>query len=87
MENKNANRFLEVTPGKILLQKTSEGGSSEAGLNLKNITNECVVFKVFINRSAVYSSVPPIGYINPGESVNIKIKKFEKVRCIYYYNH
>jgi len=79
MENKNDNRFLEVNPNKILLQKTSEGNSSEASLNLKNITNDCIVFKVFINRNQVYSSVPPIGFINPGENTNIKIKKLEKV--------
>ncbi len=79
MENKNDNRFLEVTPNKILLTRTPEGNTSEASLNLKNITEKCVVFKVFINRTAIYSSIPSIGYLLPGGQQNINIRKFDKV--------
>jgi len=75
MEDKNENRFLEVIPSKIQFHRTTEGACPEADLDVSNITNKCVVFKVFINRTSTYSSVPAIGYLNPGEKTNIKIKK------------
>ena len=79
MENKNKNRFLEANPNKILLKKSSESASSTAIINLKNITNNYVAFKSFMNRNACYVSVPNIGYILPGENLNVTIKKIEKV--------
>ncbi len=78
-----AKKYIEVFPNKILLAKSNDQNYYEAKLTLNNLTNSFVVFKVYINKSTIYSANPSTSFIPPKEGISINIKRLEKV-IIYY---
>ncbi len=73
------NNYIEVLPDKIILSRQFNQTFYEAKLSLTNLLDSYVVFKVYINKSSQYSSNPSTGFIKPKDSVNINIKRLEKV--------
>ena len=45
------NKYIEVFPNKILLRKPLNQNYYEAKLNLTNLVDKYVVFKVYINKN------------------------------------
>ena len=74
------NKYVDVFPDKIKLSKTFDQNYHEARITLTNLTNNYVVFKVYINKNTIYSANPSSSYIKPKESTTVSIKRLEKVR-------
>jgi hypothetical protein len=73
------NKYVDVFPEKIKLSKTFDQDYYEARITLTNLTNNYVVFKVYINKNTIYSANPSSSYIKPKESTTINVKRLEKV--------
>jgi hypothetical protein len=71
-------KFIETTPNKILLIKVIDQKFYEGHLQLKNITNNYVVFRFFNNHHMLYTLSPSVYYIKPNETLYVNIKRFEK---------
>lgn len=67
--------YIDAYPNKIILSKNFEKNYYESKINLTNLTNNFVVFKVFINKSQLYSANPSTSFIPPRESKYINIKR------------
>jgi len=74
------NKYIDIFPDKIRLSKPFEQNYYEARLTLTNLTNNYVVFKVYINKNTIYSANPSSSYIKPKESITINVKRLEKVK-------
>lgn len=70
-------KFIEATPNKILLIKVIDQKFYEGHLQLKNITNNYVVFRFFNNHHMLYTLSPSVYYIKPNETLYVNIKRFE----------
>jgi hypothetical protein len=75
----NLKKYIEVSPEKITLSKTSDTSFYESRVVLKNKTDQHVVFKVYINKNTVYSANPSTSFIPPQESIIITVKRLENV--------
>lgn len=73
------NKYVEVFPNKIVLQKSYDQTYLESKIVLTNLLDKYVVFKVYINKSAIYSANPSTSFIRPKENISINIKRLEKV--------
>ena len=76
MESKN---YIEVFPNKINLKKQFSQTYFESKVVITNKVDKYVLFKVYINKSTQYSANPSTGFLKPGESNVINIKRVEKV--------
>jgi len=76
------NKYIEVFPNKILLKKPLSQNYYESKLILTNTTEKYVVFKVYINKSSIYSANPSTSYIKPKENITIIIKRLEIVNWL-----
>jgi hypothetical protein len=81
----NNKRYVDVFPNKILLSKPNENNFFEAKLTLTNLTNKFVVFKVYINKSTIYSANPSTSFISPKETTIVNVKRLERVIFILIY--
>jgi hypothetical protein len=73
------NHYIDISPEKITLTKSSETSFYESKLVLKNRTDKHVVFKVYINKYTVYSANPSTSFIPPQETILLTIKRLENV--------
>ena len=71
------NKYLEVLSDKLILSRTASNPYYEAKINLTNLTNKCVVFKVYINKHTLYSANPASTFIPPKENISITVKRLE----------
>jgi hypothetical protein len=78
------NKYLEIFPNKIVLSKTFDQNFYEARLNLTNLTNQYLVFKVYINKNTIYSANPSTSFIKPQDSVVVNVKRLERVKYNYF---
>ena len=92
--NTQNNDIITLEPNKIFLFKLSDQMSikineqhlHEGRMILKNNTNNHLVFKFSNsqkNSTAIYSITPTIYYINPKGTININIKRFDKVNKFF----
>ena len=75
------NNYVEVFPSPLTLLPTNNNSNYlGAKLNLRNLTNEYIIFKVYNNRNQnlVYSVKPSTSFIPPMESTSVSIKRFSK---------
>jgi hypothetical protein len=78
MEDNN-NQYVEVFPRKIVLQKHFDQDNFEGRVNLKNLTNKFIIFKIYINQSNIYSVHPSTSYLPPSSNADITVKRQLKV--------
>lgn len=78
-ENQNQNKYIDVFPNKITLSRVFDQNFYESKLTLTNLTDKCVVFKVYINKNTIYSANPSTSFIPPRDNIIINIKRLEKV--------
>ena len=76
------NNYVEVFPSPLTLLPTNNNSNYlGAKLNLRNLTNEYIIFKVYNNnrnQNLVYSAKPSTSFIPPMESTSVSIKRFSK---------
>ena len=71
-------KLVEIFPDPLNLIPSKNTSYLESKLNLKNLTNNYVIFKIFNNNSKIYSAKPSKSFIPPKETKNINIKRFTK---------
>ena len=71
-------KLVEIFPNPLKLIPSKNSPYLESKLNLKNLTNNYVIFKIFNSNSKIYSAKPSKSFIPPKESKNINIKRFTK---------
>ena len=74
------NKFVEVFPNKVTLSRSLPQSLFECRLTLTNLTDNYVIFKVYINNSAQYSANPSTSFIKPRDDATINIKRLDKVK-------
>ena len=71
-------KLVEIFPNPLNLTPTKSTQYIESKLNIKNLTNNYVIFKVFNNNTTIYSAKPAKSFIPPKERKDIYIKRFTK---------
>ena len=71
-------KLVEIFPNPLNLTANKNSSYLESKINIKNLTNNYVIFKVFNNNSTIYSAKPSKSYIAPMETKNVHIKRFTK---------
>ena len=77
MEKSEA-KIVLVYPSPLVITKQKNSNFFESKLNLSNLTNEYVIFKLYINQRALYSAKPSTSFIKPKETAHVLIKRFAK---------
>jgi len=72
------NKLVEIFPNPLNLIATKNSSFLESKINIKNLTNNYIIFKVFNNNSTVYSAKPSKSFISPMETKDVHIKRFTK---------
>jgi hypothetical protein len=76
-QNQNIS-IVQVFPDPLVITQTGNSNYYESKLNLTNLTNEYVVFKIYNNQHALYSAKPSTSFIPPKETAYVSIKRFKK---------
>ena len=82
MEGFKTNNLVEVFPDPLILTQLNNGNYMESSLNLRNLTNEYIIFKIFNNQRSLYSAKPSTSFISPMDTTKISIKRFNKEKVI-----
>ena len=82
MEGFKTNNLVEVFPDPLILTQLNDGNYMESSLNLRNLTNEYIIFKIFNNQRSLYSAKPSTSFISPMDTTKISIKRFNKEKVI-----
>ena len=75
---KESSKLVLVFPDPLILTKQRNSNYYESKLNLSNLTNEYIVFKLYNNNQILYSAKPSPSFIRPKETANVLIKRFAK---------
>jgi hypothetical protein len=73
-----AARYLDTIPNRIILVKVIDQKFYEGRIQLKNITNNFVVYRFFNNQHMTYLISPSVYFIRPFETFTVNIKRFDK---------
>ena len=71
-------KLVEIFPNQLNLTPTKNTPYIESKLNIKNLTNNYVIFKIYNNNIKIYSCKPSRSFIPPKETKDIYIKRFTK---------
>ena len=87
--SENKNDIISIEPYKVYFYKlndqisikSSEQSIYEGRIILKNNTNNFLIFKFQISNynSIIYSITPTVYFINPKGTINVNLRKFDKV--------
>ena len=75
---KSGAKIVLVYPIPLVITKQKNSNYFESKLNLSNLTNEYVIFKLYINQRSLYSAKPSTSFIKPKETAHVLIKRFAK---------
>ena len=78
MEEKGLSSIVSVFPDPLVITQSNDSNVLESKLNLTNLTNDFVVFKIYNNQHSLYSAKPSASFIPPKETTNVSIKRFKK---------
>ena len=73
---KNSSKLVSVYPTPLVLIKQKNSNFFESKLNLTNLTNDYVVFKIYNNQHSLYKAKPSNSFIKPKETAHVLIKRF-----------
>ncbi len=79
IKNIQTANFLETEPEKIILIKVIDQNFYEGRIVLINVSNINVIYRIFNERSNLYSISPSVYFIRPFEKFTVNIKRFGKV--------
>ena len=75
---KNNSKIVLVYPSPLVITKQRNSNYYESKLNLSNLSNDYVLFKIYNNQHALYSAKPSTSYIAPKDKAHVLIKRFSK---------
>lgn len=75
---KNSTKLVTVYPTPLVLIKQKNFNFFESKLNLTNLTNDYVLFKIYNNQHSLYNAKPSNSFIKPKETAHVLIKRFSK---------
>jgi hypothetical protein len=83
VENLEKNVYVKEFPNPLNIYKKNENEYFEASITLKNLTNNYLIFKVYINKvdanqKAVYIPKPNTSFIKPFDSKKITVNRYNK---------
>ena len=78
MEERGLSNIVSVFPDPLVIIQSINSNILESKINLTNLTNDYVVFKIYNNKHSLYSAKPSTSFIPPKETVNVIIKRFKK---------
>ena len=73
---KGESKIVMVYPTPLVITKKKDTNYYESKLNLSNLTNDYVIFKVYNNKHRLYSAKPSASFIKPKETAHVLIKRF-----------
>ena len=82
MEDYKKNNLVDVFPDPLILTQSNSADYLESVLNLHNLTNDYIIFRIFNNQRSLYSAKPSTSFIKPMETTKITIKRFNKEKKI-----
>ena len=71
-------KLVEIFPNPLILTPNKDTSYIESKINIKNLTNNYVIFKIFNNNTTIYSCKPSKSFIAPKETKDIHVKRFTK---------
>lgn len=77
MEDYKTN-IVEIYPDPLILIQSNNLNYLESKINVRNLTNEYIIFKIFNNQRSLYSAKPSTSFIPPMETTSIIVKRFKK---------
>ena len=75
---KSSSKLVSVFPSPLVITKQRNSNYYESKLNLSNLTNDYILFKIYNNQHTLYSAKPSASYIAPKETAHVLIKRFSK---------
>lgn len=72
-------KYIETPTNRIILVKVIDQKFYEGRLQLKNLTNNFVVYRFFNSHHMTYTISPCVYFIKPFETFTVNIKRFDKV--------
>lgn len=81
VENSENFKYVEEFPNPLDIYRKNENEYFEASITLKNITNNYLIFKVYINKvganqKSIYVPKPSTSFIKPNDFVKIKVNRY-----------
>jgi hypothetical protein len=73
-----SSKYIETLPNRIILVKVIDQKFYEGRIQLKNLTNNFVVYRFFNNHHMTYTISPSVYFIKPFETFTVNIKRFDK---------
>ena len=70
-------KYIETIPDKAIFKKSSDLNKYYSTVMLNNLTDNFIIFQIFLNKQTSYSVIPSVGYIEPEGSNTICIKHIE----------
>ena len=71
-------KLVEIFPNPLILTPNKDTSYIESKINIKNLTNNYVIFRIFNNNTTIYSCKPSKSFIAPKETKDIHVKRFTK---------
>ena len=75
---KSSSKIVLVYPSPLVITKQKNSNYYESKLNLSNLTNDYVLFKIYNNQHTIYSAKPSTSFIRPKETAHVLVKRFAK---------
>ena len=75
---KSGSKIVLVYPTPLVITKQKNSSYFESKLNLSNLTNDYIIFKIYNNQRSLYSARPATSFIKPKETADVLIKRFAK---------
>ena len=75
MVESEKNIYAEIFPNPLNIYKGAAGEYCETSMTLKNLTNNYLIFKIWVNIKDIYLVNPSSSFIKPNESKKIIINR------------
>jgi len=69
--------LVEVFPDPLVLNPSKVSNQLESNINIKNLTNDYVIFKIYNNQQFKYTVKPSTSFIPPMETAIVSVKRFK----------
>jgi hypothetical protein len=69
--------LVEVFPEPLVLISSKISNQLESNLNIKNLTNDYVIFKIYNNQPSKYTVKPSTSFLSPMETKSVSVKTFK----------
>ena len=79
MEERASSNIVLAFPDPLVITQSNNSNYFESILNLTNLTDDYIVFKIYNNKRELYSAKPSTSFIPPKETAKVAIKRFKKV--------